>query len=105
MASQVSDALDAWELALPREQLLYEQFDDEIALFDPVTWDTHILTPAGAAIFSELELGPRSTAALQALFFDVASDPDAVELDALFAHSLDALRMAGLARRRPHSTQ
>jgi PqqD family protein of HPr-rel-A system len=101
-SSVVTDALNAWELALPREQLLYEQFDDEIALFDPISWDTHILTPAGAAIFSELVLGPRSTAELQALFFDAADDPDAVELGPYFEQALDSLCAAGLVRPRRH---
>lgn len=50
---------DVWRLADPASTRIL-LFDGEAVVFNPVTWETHILNDAGAAVLGALRDAPRS---------------------------------------------
>ena len=42
-------------------------FDDELVVFNPLSWDVHVLNPAAAAIYEFLVEGPASRPEVESL--------------------------------------
>jgi PqqD family protein of HPr-rel-A system len=76
-------------------------FDDETVVFNPLSWETHVLNPAAAAVLELLQEAPRSLDDVEA-FLAEALDPD----EACAAHDhaqrvleeLSELRLIGAER-------
>jgi PqqD family protein of HPr-rel-A system len=45
-------------------------FDGELLVFNPSSWETHLLNEAGASLLARLVAGPRSVGQLQEFFRD-----------------------------------
>lgn len=65
--------------------LLIEQWEDDVFLFNPASGHTHLLNPAAAALLAELSNGAADLATLCTRFHD---PDDALDADA-FAAALD----------------
>jgi PqqD family protein of HPr-rel-A system len=78
--------------------LLIRHFDDEAVVFDPVSWDAHLLNPAAIAVLELLLDAPRSENEVIEFFADALrfeEQPHAVA----HAHRLiGELRSLGLIR-------
>jgi PqqD family protein of HPr-rel-A system len=48
-----------WHLVSPAETAVL-RFDDEALVFNPSSWETHLLNEAGALVLDALVAGPRS---------------------------------------------
>ena len=75
-------------------------FDDEVAVFNPVTWDTHLLDASAAAVLEALARGPATPADIERLLSGhrAAEGADAAQL----AQALvDQLASAGLIEAEP----
>lgn len=82
-------------LAVDRAGLLIERFDDEALVFNPGSWQTHFLNPAGTALFEALIDRPQSVEELANLV-TATDDPEYLEVAALVTQALDSLRTLGL---------
>lgn len=76
------------------------QFDDEAAVFNPVTWDTHVLDASAAIVLETLSRSPADCVAIEHLLSGIraASDADATQLTTLL---LDELAAVGLIEAEP----
>lgn len=50
--------------------LRIRELDDEAVVFEPVSWDAHLLNPAAHAVLELLLAGPRSEAEVAAFLHD-----------------------------------
>lgn len=75
-------------------------FDDEVAAFNPVTWDTHLLDASAVLVLRILEQGPATSAAIER---ELSSNRAADGADAgRLAHALiEQLSSAGLIEAEP----
>jgi PqqD family protein of HPr-rel-A system len=46
------------------------EFDDEAVVFDPISWDAHLLNPAATAVLELLQQTPRTEAEIAAFLAD-----------------------------------
>lgn len=76
--------------------LLWQHFGDEAVVFNPLSWETHVVNAATARVLSLLaehaDAGAPEEAQIRAWLAEAGTPP--VDLDAL----LDLLRDLGLAR-------
>jgi PqqD family protein of HPr-rel-A system len=75
-------------------------FDDEVAAFNPVTWNTHLLDVSAAVVLEALARGPATAQAIEPLLSGcrAAEGTDAKRLTAAL---LDELVDAGLIEAEP----
>jgi PqqD family protein of HPr-rel-A system len=87
----------AWRLADPARTRV-RALDGEAAVFNPLTWQTHLLNDAGALVLDALREAPRTEDELVALLAEAAEDgePETVVRDAV-ARLLAELAASGLA--------
>ena len=64
-----------WRLAVPPQSLLLEEFEDGAVVFNPASWDTHLVNPAAAYLLQALQQQPVTSAELCQLL----SDPDGTD--------------------------
>jgi PqqD family protein of HPr-rel-A system len=81
-----------YRLAGSRELKLFT-FDDEVAAFNPVTWDTHLLDASAAVVLKALARAPATSAAIEHLLSadPAASDSDAARLTTALLGELAAV--------------
>ncbi|HEX4884600.1 MAG TPA: HPr-rel-A system PqqD family peptide chaperone [Casimicrobiaceae bacterium] len=70
-------------------------FDDEVAAFNPATWDTHLLHRSAGVVLDVLARGPASLAALEQALAAVPGDRE------LAASLVAELEAAGLIEAEP----
>ncbi len=77
-------------------ELLIEQWDEEVFLFNPASGHTHVLNPAAAALLAEIAEHPTDVGTLCRRFQadDPAPDPDAFA-DSM-VHHIQQLALIGL---------
>jgi PqqD family protein of HPr-rel-A system len=86
------------------EGLRFVDLDDDCVVFDPGSWDAHILNGAAAAVLDLLQQCPQSMADVQA-FLSEALDPRERDFAASHAERLiDELQSLGLLRPLPGQT-
>jgi PqqD family protein of HPr-rel-A system len=56
--------------------LRYRHFDDEAVVFDPLSWDAHLLNPAAMAVLDLLLETPRSEPEVAAFLAEVLQSGD-----------------------------
>jgi PqqD family protein of HPr-rel-A system len=90
----------AWRLADPARTRV-RALDGEAAVFNPVTWQTHLLNDAGALVLDALRAAPRTEDEIVALLADAAGpdEPETVVRDAV-RRLLAELESSGLAELR-----
>lgn len=71
-------------------------FDDELVVFNPETWDTHILNAAAALVFSELATAPRSAQEIESLLADALTADERENAADQARRLLDDLHTLGL---------
>ena len=81
-------------LAYPDERRSW--FDDELVVFNPMSWEIHVLNPAASLVFEFIAEAPREPAQIVALMHDVLVD---AERDCAARHAatvIEDLRNLGL---------
>lgn len=74
----------------------YVLLDDEAVVFDPLSWEVHVLNPAASAIYEFLAEQPRAMSEVTALLAELLVD---AEKDAAAVHAertIDDLARLGL---------
>jgi PqqD family protein of HPr-rel-A system len=64
-----------WHLVSPAETAVL-RFDDEALVFNPSSWETHLLNEAGALVLDALVAGPRSIDEIVAQIESEVAVPD-----------------------------
>ena len=81
------------------DDLRIRHFDDEAVVFDPLSWDAHLLNPAAIAVLELVLEAPRSEDEI-AGFLDEALQPEERPRAKAHAHRLvGELQSLGLVRR------
>lgn len=79
-------------------------FDDETVLFNPNSWDTHVLNDAAAATLEFVAESPRTQAEVAQFFAEALSPELAPEADEHAARVLDELCRLALLERDPDAS-
>ncbi len=98
------DRAPLWRLADPAHVRL-RRFDDEALVFNPVSWETHLVGPLGAWLIETLASGPKRESELAAALVDEGESPAEREAarDALRPH-LEELLGFGLVASDPEAS-
>ncbi len=59
--------------------LLMREFEDGVVVFDPVSWDAHLLNPAAASVLEMCMKSPVSSREVAAFLAEALNDQDRVE--------------------------
>jgi len=78
------------------EGLRLRNFDDEAVVFDPLSWDAHLLNPAAIAVLELLLEAPESEDAVVAFLTDVLQPEDQPQAPAHAQRLIDELQSLGL---------
>jgi len=54
-------------------------FDDEVVVFNPLSWEVHILNPAAAAVYEFLAEAPRTLEQIEALLSELLVEAERSE--------------------------
>jgi len=76
--------------------LRLRHFEDEAVVFDPLSWDAHLLNPAAAAVLEMLLEAPCSEAEVFAFLAEVLQPSEQPEAATHGKRLLDHLRSLGL---------
>ena len=79
-------------------------FDDETVLFNPHSWDTHVLNEAAAATLEFVTEAPRARSEVTQFFAEALAPEHAAEADEHAARVLDELRRLSLLEREPDAS-
>src|SRR5215475_13163163 len=95
-----ADAALIWQLTdLPRTRV--HRFGDEGLVFNPLSWETHLVRDPALRVVEVLASGPRSESVLAAeLAAEDVDTPDVEEVRAQLRPVLDELRGLGLVASR-----
>ena len=86
-----------WRLVDP-SGIRIQRFDDDALVFNPITWETHLLNGVGMRVLDALAAGPRREVELVAeLYGGDADDADFASKRDEIARFLDDLATLGLA--------
>lgn len=77
--------------------LRWHALDDEFVVFNPGSWDAHLLNAAAALLLHHLAQQPAAATELSALLQDLLADDAVAHADELTAALLGELRQLGLA--------
>jgi PqqD family protein of HPr-rel-A system len=80
------------------EGLQTRHFDDEAVVFDPLSWDAHLLNPAAIAVLELLQLSPRTEADVIAFLAEALQANDQPHAAAHGTRLLHDLQSLGLIR-------
>ena len=94
------DSLD-WCLRDAQHTLL-RRFDDEIMVFNPHTWATHLVNESVACVLETLRHGPRDSGQLVDALREAGMEDDAARIAELLGPLLEELQALGLIRRIEH---
>ncbi len=73
-----------------------KRFDSDLIVFDPLSWQTHLVNAAGAVLVEELSAGAASVEHLQAVFRAHYPDQDQTSSDRSVLDLVDNLVDLGL---------
>ena len=71
-------------------------FDTEIVVFNPRSWDAHILNPAAEMVLGLLAESPRTRVEIEAALFDALNEEERSSASAHAEQVLNDLRSVGL---------
>jgi PqqD family protein of HPr-rel-A system len=75
------------------------KFEDESIVFNPTSWDAHLLNSAAVAVLDELALGPRTVSDIERLLGEALLDSERAEAAVHARRLLHEFEELGLARR------
>jgi PqqD family protein of HPr-rel-A system len=81
------------------DDLRFRTFDDEAVVFDPVSWDAHLLNPAALAVLELFLEAPRSTEDIVSFLADALEAGEQTDAPAHAERLIRELRYLGLIRR------
>jgi len=73
-------------------------FDDEAVVFDPLSWDAHLLNPAALAVLELIQDAPRSIEDVAAFLADALEPAEQTAAPSHAKRLIDELRSLGLVR-------
>ncbi len=73
-------------------------FGDEFIVFNPLSWDAHLLNAAAAAVLDLLAEAPRSAAEVGAFLAEALQESERESASEHAAHLLEELNRLGLAQ-------
>lgn len=79
--------------------LRLREFGDGVLVFQPVSWEVHILNPAAAAVLQACQDGPRSAESVAELLGQLIDESDVKALRLQSADLLVELEQLGLLQR------
>jgi PqqD family protein of HPr-rel-A system len=82
----------------PSDGLRLRHFDDEAVVFDPLSWDAHLLNPAAIAVLELLQESSRTEAEITAFLADALQPDEQAQAAAHARRLIDELRLLGLVR-------
>lgn len=80
------------------DAMLRIEFDDELLLFNPLSWETHVLNPAAAVVLDLLVQAPRSAREVAAFLAELLCEADRERADEHAATLLRDLAALSLIR-------
>ena len=86
------------------DSLRVRSFDDEAVVFDPLSWDAHLLNPAAIAVLELLLEAPRSEDDVVAFLADALKSEEQPQAAAHARRLIGELQSLGLVRRVESST-
>lgn len=89
-ASARPPATPCWRL-VDSPRTLIVRFDDEYLVFNPLSWDTHMLNQSAASVLEALRASPCSFAELTAGWSEPESDDLSVHPVATLLHELETM--------------
>lgn len=81
------------------DALRFRTFDDEAVVFDPVSWDAHLLNPAALAVLELFLEAPRSTEDIVSFLADALEAVEQTDAPAHAERLIRELQYLGLIRR------
>jgi PqqD family protein of HPr-rel-A system len=75
------------------------RFEDESVVFNPISWDAHVLNTAAVAVLDELTQGPRFIGEVELFLSDVLFEAERTEAAAHAQRLLHEFEELGLAHR------
>ena len=85
------------------DSLRFRRFDDEAIVFDPLSWDAHLLNPAAAAVLELLLESPRSEADVVAFLGEMLQPDEQAGAAAHAMKLIQDLQSLGLVHSLPSS--
>lgn len=71
------------------DALLLREFEDGVVVFDPLSWDAHLLNPAAASVLEMCMRSPASPLEIASFLADALNDQDRVDAH---VHAMRLLR-------------
>ena len=72
------------------------QLDDEVVVFHPLSWASHVLNAAASAVLEAAAAQPRSRTEVRSLLAELLDPAELVSLDLHVDNVIESLRMTAL---------